>query len=121
MKNKWKITDALLDSLELIKGEALPVSWVDAVNVADAACKEVNAQVSNLCALLRISKLALSGNAVLGAADAADLSLNRNTLCVSCLYDLFGALKVGLKIRLVRTIVHNGSKSSLDALERILV
>ena len=99
MKDKWKITDALLDSLKLVKGEALPVSWVDAVNVADTASKEVNAQVSNLCALLRISKLTLSGYAVLGAADAADLCLNRNALCMSCLYDLFGALKVGLKIR----------------------
>ena len=47
-----------------------------------AAGEEVNAQVGDGLALLGVGELAVGGNAVLDATDAADLGLNGDALGV---------------------------------------
>ena len=92
-----------------------------AVDVADATGQEVDAQVGDGLALRGIGKLALGRDAVLGAADAADLGLDGETLLVGQLHELLGALDVGLELGLVRAVVHDGGEARVDALEAVLI
>ena len=96
-------------------------SGVHAVDVADAAGEEVDAQIGDLLALGRIGELAGGGHAVLGAADAADLSLDGEALGMGELHELLGAVEVELEGLLVGAVVHDGGEARLDGLEAVLV
>ena len=121
MQDEGQVAGLSLDLAQALEGKASPVSRVHAVDVADTAGEEVDAQVSNLLALSRISELAAGGHAVLGAADAADLGLDGHTLGVGKLNELLGAVEVKLEGLLVRAVIHDGREAGLDALEAVLV
>ena len=72
------------------KSRTLPVCGVDAVDVADAGSQEVDAQSGDLCALLGVSDLASAHDAVLDAADGADLGLDAQALEVCQSNQLLG-------------------------------
>ena len=110
-----------LDLAEALEGETLPVGRVDAVDVADAAGKEVDAEVGDGLALLGVGQLAGGGHAVLGAADAANLGLDGDALGVGELDDLGRAVDVGLEVGLVGAVIHDRGEAGLDALETSLV
>ena len=76
MEDQRDPAGGLLDLLEGIEVEPIPIRGVDAVDVADAGGQEVNAERGDLAALLRIGDLAVGGDAVLGPADRADLGLD---------------------------------------------
>ena len=82
VENEGQVAGQGLDLGQTVKGEAGPVGGVQAVDVADAAGQEVDAQVGDSLALLGVGELAAGGNAVLDAADAADLSLDGDALVV---------------------------------------
>ena len=121
MEDERQVAGLGLDGGQLIEVQASPVRGVGAVDVADAAGQEVNAQLGDGRALVRIGQLALSGDAVLGAADAANLSLNGEALLVGELHELLGVLDVDVEVGLVGTIVHDGGEAGVDALEAVLV
>ena len=73
MQNQRNVVGGLVDAVQSLEVQTLPVCGVDAVDVADAGSQEVDAQSGDLCALLGISNLASAYNAVLNAADGADL------------------------------------------------
>ena len=87
MKDERQVADQVLDLLQAVEGQALPILGIQAVDVADAAGEEVDARVGDGLALLRVGQLALGGDAVLDAADAADLGLNRDALGMGDLDD----------------------------------
>ena len=60
VENEGQVAGLGLDGGELVEGEALPVGRVEAVDVADAAGEEVNAEVSNLLALIGVYTSAAS-------------------------------------------------------------
>ena len=121
MQDEGQVAGLGLDLAQTLEGKASPVGGIDAVDVADTAGEEVDAQVSDLLALSRISELAAGGHAVLGAADAADLGLDGHTLGVGKLNELLGAVEVKLEGLLVRAVIHDGREAGLDALEAVLV
>ena len=121
MQDEGQVAGLGLDLAQALEGKASPVGGVHAVDVADAAGEEVDAQVSDLLALSRISELAAGGHAVLGAADAADLGLDGHALGVGKLNELLGAVEVKLEGLLVRAVIHDGREAGLDALKAVLV
>ena len=121
MKDERKIADLLLDGCEGVELQALPVCRIEAVDVADAAGEEVDAEVSDDLALLRICDLAHAGDAVLGTADAADLSLDGDALLMGKLHELRGVLDVDVEGLLVGAIVHDGREASVHCLEAGLI
>jgi hypothetical protein len=91
------------------------------MDVADAAGEEVDAEISDLLALLGVCDLALRRDAVLGAADAADLGLDGDALAVGDLHELLGVGDVRGEVLLVRAVVHDRGEAGLDALVAVLV
>ena len=65
------------------------------MDVADACCQEINAQIGDHLALIGICALAHAYNAVFLAADRANLSLDGNALLMGILYQLCGLGNVG--------------------------
>ena len=57
VQDEGQVAGLGLDLAQTLEGKASPVGRVHAVDVADTACEEVDAQVSNLLALSRISKM----------------------------------------------------------------
>ncbi len=121
VENERQIAGQGLDLGQTVHGQALPVIGIQAVDVADAAGEEVNAEVGDGLALVRISKLASGGNAVLDATDAADLSLDGDALAVAELHDLGGALHVDVEGGLMGAVIHDGGEAGVDGLEAVLV
>ena len=64
------------------KSRPFQLAGVDAVDVADAGGQEVDAQISDLGALCGVSDLAITHDAVLDAADGADLGFDAHALGV---------------------------------------
>ena len=85
------------------------------MDIADTCCKEVNAEVSDHLALLRISALASADNAVLFAADSAYLCLDGETEVMSNVNQLGSLLDILVDSEM-RTVEHYRSKACLDAL-----
>ena len=85
------------------------------MDVADTSCKEIDAEISDLLALIRICTLTHTDNAVFLAADCTDLSLNGNALSMAVLDDLGGLLDV-LFNTIVGTIKHDGGESRIQCL-----
>ena len=121
MENERQVAGQSLDLGETVHGEAGPVIGIQAVDVADAAGEEVNAEVGDGLALLGVSELASGGDAVLDATDAADLSLDGDALAVADLHDLGGALEVHLEGGLMGAVIHDGGEASVDGLEAVLI
>ena len=121
MEDERQVAGQGLDLAQALEGQAGPVLGIDAVDVADAAGEEVDAQVGDGLALLRVGELAVGGDAVLDATDAADLGLDGDALGVGGLDDLLGALEVEVEGLLVGAVVHDGGEAGLDALEDVLV
>ena len=90
------------------------------MDVADAACKEVNAEISDQLALFGIRALALADDAVFFAADAADFRLDGHAFLMRQSYQLFGLLDV-LVDREVGAVEHDAGESGIDALEAAFV
>ena len=84
------------------------------MDVADACCEHVDAEVSNHFAFLRVCNFAAADNAVFLAADCADLSLNGDALCMSDADELGGLCDV-LFDRIVGTVEHDGREACFDA------
>ena len=121
MKDERQVADQVLDLLQAVEGQALPILGIQAVDVADAAGEEVDARVGDGLALLRVGQLALGGDAVLDAADAADLGLDRDALGMGDLDDLGGLLEVDLEGLLMGAVVHDRREASVDALQAVLI
>ena len=85
------------------------------MDVADACCQEINAQISYHLALLGIRALAHSDHAVLFAADGTNLCLDGKSLLMSSRNQLLGLGNV-LFDRIVRSVEHDGGESGFDAL-----
>ena len=94
VENEGHLAGELLDVGENIKSQALPVCGILAVDVADARCEHIDAEISDHLAFVGVSDLAAAYNAVLFAADGADFSLNGNALRVSESDYLLGLLDV---------------------------
>ena len=58
MKNQRHVAYGCLYLLQYIEAQARPVLRIFAVDIADTGCQEVNSQISDGLALLRISALA---------------------------------------------------------------
>ena len=114
MQNQRNAVGGLVDLLQSLEIQALPVGGVLAVDIADAGSQEVNAQISDLLALSRISDLAGADHAVLFAADGTNLSLDGQALGVSQLNQLGGLGNV-LVDGVVAAVEHDAGEASLDA------
>ena len=88
MENERHFADSLVDSFKSLEAETFPVFRVNAVDVTDTGCEEVNAEISDHLALVRISTFALTDNTVFFTADSAYLSLDRETKTVSNVNEL---------------------------------
>ena len=84
------------------------------MDVADAGSQEVNAQSGDAGALLGVGDLAGANDAVLNAADGADLGLDGQALVVSVLNQFLGLGHVLLD-GIVRTVEHDGGEAGVDA------
>ena len=93
VKNERHVAYLLLDGFENVETKSCPVCGIFAVDVADAAGKEINAQICDQLALIGIRALALGNNAVFLAADAADFCLDGHAVLVSKLNQLFGPME----------------------------
>ncbi len=114
VENEGHIACLSLDSLENVEAETGPVCRVLAVDIADACCEHCNAEVCNSLALVGISALAHTNNAVFLAADGTDLSLKRKAENIAGIYKS-GCLGNVLLDRIVRTVEHNGREACVDA------
>ena len=85
------------------------------MDIADACCEHVHAQICDLLALIRVSALTHTYDTVFLAANGAYLCLNRKAKLMShsnkffCLCDI-------LIDRIVRTVEHDWREACLDAL-----
>ena len=120
MQNQRHVAGELLDSVEGFKAETLPVFGIFAVDVADTGSQHGNAEVCDHLAFLRICALACADNAVLFAADGADLCLDGQTQLVAGGNQLFGLGNV-LVDGIVRAVEHDGAKAGFDALLGALI
>ena len=103
-----------LDLAQTVKAQTSPVCRILAVDVTDTCSQEVNAQLSDRLAFLRICQFTGRNDTVFFTADAADLTLDGNSLGV-CQSDHFlGLLQVFLKC-IVRSVEHYGCKAGFDA------
>ena len=80
------IANSLVYSFKSFKAESLPVVGIYAVDITDTGSEEINTEISDLLALVGVSTLASADNAVLFAADSANLSLDRKTKVMSNVY-----------------------------------
>ena len=90
------------------------------MDVADACCQEVNAQISDLLALVGICALAHTNYAVFLAANGTNLSLDGNALLVSSLNQL-GCLSHVLFDRVVRTVEHDRREACFQTLVAVVI
>ena len=65
VQDQGDVVSGLVDAVQSLEVQALPVGRVDTVDVADASCQEVDAQIGDLCALRRVCDLASAHDAVL--------------------------------------------------------
>ena len=114
MQNQRNVVGGLVDAVQSLEVQTLPVCRVDAVNVADAGSQEVDAQSGDLCTLFGISNLASAYNAVLNAADGADLGLDAHTMSVCKGHQLFRLFHV-LFNGIVAAVEHDGGEAGLNA------
>ena len=114
MQDQRNVVGGLVDAVQSLEVQALPVCGVDAVDVADAGSQEVNAQSGDLCALFGVSDLAGTHDAVLDAADGADLGLDAHALRVCQSDQLLGLLHILLD-GVVAAVEHDGREAGLDA------
>ena len=103
-----------MDAVQSLEVQTLPVGGVDAVDVADAGGQEVDAQISDLCALCGVSDLAITHDAVLDAADGADLGFDAHALGVCQSDQLLGLLHI-----LLDGVVYQGAILLTDILHNI--
>jgi len=90
------------------------------VNVTDTSCKEVNSEICNSLALLRISALAHTNNTVFLAADGTNLCLKRHVVLSNDLNQLF-SLSYVLIDRIMRSVEHNGRETSLNTFQASII
>ena len=104
----------LVDAVQSLEVQTLPVGRVDTVDVADAGCQEVDAQIGDLCALRRVCDLASAHDAVLDAADGTDLSFDAQALGMCQSDQLLGLLHVLLN-GVVAAVEHDGRETGFHA------
>ena len=80
VENERHRAGELLNLREHVEVEALPVGRILAVDVADAGCEHVDAEICDHLALFRIRDFAAADDAVFLAADRADFRLNGDAL-----------------------------------------
>ena len=97
-----------------IEIQALPVGGVLAVDVADTGSQEIDAQGCDLGALSGVSNLAHADDAVLLAADGADLSLDGQAVVMGQ-GDQLGGLGDVLVDGVVAAVEHDGGEACGDA------
>ena len=114
MQDQRDVIGGLVDAVQSLEVQTLPVCRVDTVDVADAGSQEVDAQSSDLCALLGVCDLAGTHNAVLDAADGTDLCLDAQALSVCQSHQLLGLFHI-LFDGVVAAIEHDGREAGLDA------
>ena len=114
MQNQRNVVGGVVDLVQSLEVQTLPVGGVLAVDVADAGSQEVDAQRSDLGALGGISDLTHADDAVLLAADGADLSLDGQAV-VMCQRDQLGGLGDVLVDGVVAAIEHDGGETGGDA------
>ena len=114
MQDQRNVIGSLVDAVQSLEVQTLPVGGVDAVDVADAGGQEVDAQISDLCALCGVSDLAIAHDAVLDAADGADLGLDAHALRVCQSDQLLGLLHILLD-GVVAAVEHDGGETGLNA------
>ena len=83
------------------------------MDIADACCQHINAQLADTCALIRVCNLAAAQHAVFLAADCAYLSLNRDAFGVSQCND-FLCLFYVLFDAVFGAVEHNRGEALLD-------
>ena len=120
MENEGHLAGELLNLRENVESQTLPVCGIFAVDIADARCEHIDAEISDHLALLGVSNFAAADNAVLFTADGADFSLNGNALRMSESDYLLGLCDVLLNV-VVRAVKHNGGETCLDALESAFI
>ena len=57
MQDQRNVVGCLVDTIQSLEVQTLPVGRVDAMDVADAGSQEVDAQSGDLCALLGVCDL----------------------------------------------------------------
>ena len=114
VQHQGNIVGSLMDALQCLEIQALPVFRVHAVNVADACGQEINAQIGDLSALLRVSDLACTHNAVFHAADRTHLGFDAQALVMCQLHQLFGFGNVFFN-GIMAAVKHDGGETGLNA------
>ena len=114
MQDQGDVVSGLVDAVQSLEVQTLPVGRVDTVDVADAGCQEVDAQIGDLCALRRICDLASAHDAVLDAADGTDLSFDAQALGMCQSDQLLGLLHV-LFNGVVAAVEHDGRETGFHA------
>ena len=114
MQHQGDVVGGLVDAVQRLKVQALPVGGVDAVDVADAGCQEVDAQLGDAGALGGVGDLAGTHDAVLNAADGADLGLDGHAVGMGQGHQLLGLFHVLLD-GVVAAVKHDGGEAGLDA------
>ena len=120
MQDQRNVVGGVVDLVQRDKVQALPVGGVLAVDVADTGSQEVDAQRSDLRALSGVSDLAHADDAVLLAADGANLSLNGQAVVMGQ-GDQLGGLGDVLVDGVVAAIEHDGGEAGGNAGLRTLI
>ena len=107
MKHQGKISGELLNRIQGLEAQSLPVGGIFAMDIADAGCQEVHAQIGDGLALLGIRALAHAYYTVFLSADGAHLGLDGDALAVSGSYQLRGLGNV-LVDGIMRAVEHDG-------------
>ena len=116
VQNQRHISGQLLDGIQSLEAQSLPVFRIFAMDIADSGCQEVDTQISDHLALFGICALTHSHNAVFLAADGSNLCLQRHSMLCADLHQLFGLGHVFLD-GIMGTIKHDGGEACLHTLQ----
>ena len=120
MQYQRHVADSLLYSFQSFEAQTFPVCRIYTVDVTNTSSQNVYAQISDGLAFLRICTLASTDYAVFFAADCTDFCFDRQTQLMSNCNQFLGLCQIFFD-REVRTVEHDRSKASLDAVIALIV
>ena len=120
MKYERHIACQLLDRIQSLKAESLPVCRIFSVDVADSCCKEVNSKISDHLTFVRVCAFAFSYNAVFFSADGSYFCLDGHVVLMCDLHKFFCLLHIFFD-RIMGTVKHNGGKSCFHTFQTSFV
>ena len=110
VQDQRTVVGGLMDLVQSLKVQALPVGGVLAVDVADAGSQEIDAQGSDLGALGGVGHFAGTDDAVFLAADGADFGLDGQAVVMGQSHQLGGLGNV-LVDGIMAAVEHDGGEA----------